>query len=292
MQPETSQSERCVLLTGGSGDLASSLAPRLEAVGARVLRLDPAPPRNGSGVWIEGSILDRAFLSRVMGSVHAVVHIAGWHGIHESRGWRQPAEFWDLNATGTFNVLEAVKEGGVKRLVHLSSTSVRFEHGIYGHTKRIAEETVRWCAREWAINAVLLRPRGFIPPENRAVYADFIEWAKWFWNGAVHITDVVRAVELSLGALDREVFAEPPILAIDRAPDYTEQELAEWDATGPGSTFRGRFPEFADLAERFGFDLARKPSCLDIAPARSVLGYNPKYGLRAMLEELASRQTR
>ncbi len=60
-----------------------------------------------------------------------------------------------------------------------------------------------------------------------------------------------------------------------------------WDADGPGSTFRSRFPEHAERAERLGFDLARRPTYNDIAPARMVLGYSPTYGLREMLKELA-----
>ena len=44
------------------------------------------------------------------------------------------------------------------------------------------------------INVLTLRPRAFIPYWNKTVYSSFVEWAKWFWKGAVHINDVAQAV--------------------------------------------------------------------------------------------------
>lgn len=73
-----------VLLTGGSGDLGTVLAAALEAQGDIPLRLDIVAPRDQWGTYQAGSILDRDVLARCVVGVDRVVHIAAWHGIHET----------------------------------------------------------------------------------------------------------------------------------------------------------------------------------------------------------------
>ena len=53
------------------------------------------------------------------------------------------------------------------------------------------------------MNVIVLRPRAFIPFWNRHVYTNFIDWARWFWKGAVHIDDVASAVILSVELVSR-----------------------------------------------------------------------------------------
>src|SRR5262249_8050853 len=54
------------------------------------------------------------------------------------------------------------------------------------------------------MNVITLRPRGFIPYWDRAVYTKYSDWARWFWKGAVHIDDVATAVILSLDLSSRQ----------------------------------------------------------------------------------------
>jgi hypothetical protein len=49
-------------------------------------------------VFIEGSILDRSKLKEIFGGCDCIVHIAAWHGIHETRGEKNSYDFFDLNA--------------------------------------------------------------------------------------------------------------------------------------------------------------------------------------------------
>src|SRR5262249_51270128 len=177
-------------------------------------------------------------------AVACVVHIAGGQGVHG--GPSPPLQslrkdvyaFWDLNVTGTFNVFEAAAQAEVANVVYLSSTSVRNRESVYGHTKVVGEEIARTYAGRHAMHVVILRPRGFIPHWNRAVYASFVEWLQWFWRGAVHIDDVAEAVVQSIDLLARTRLEAPLVLPVDGAYEYTEDDLAHWDAQGPGSTFR------------------------------------------------------
>ena len=276
-----------VLLTGGSGDLGTVLTPRLLAHGDTPLRLDIVPPRDPHGQYLDGSILDRDALAQAMDRVEAVVHIAAWHGIHESTGQKDATAFWDLNVTGTFNVFEAAARAGVTKLVYLSSTSIRKRSSLYGHTKVLGEEIARTYAARHGMRVIILRPRGFIPHWNRAAYASFVEWAQWFWHGAVHIDDVAQAVLQSLDRMQTPVPSPVPPLVLDSAYDYSDADLQHWDADGVGTTFARTYPHYVELALRYGFKPEEPPIKLDSSEARRWLDYTPRYRLGNLLDELA-----
>jgi nucleoside-diphosphate-sugar epimerase len=276
-----------VFLTGGSGDLGQVLSRQLEARGDVPVRFDVRPPRSSRGLYVQGSILDRETLQQSLQGTDCVVHIAGWHGIHEATGAKTVYEFWDLNVTGTFYVFEAAVRAGVRQFVHISSTSVHHWAGVYGHTKVLGEEVARAYAQRHRMKVITLRPRAFIPPWNRGVYRSFVEWAKWFWRGAVHIEDVSQAVVRALDLLVRSPLAAPLVLTVDGAYDYTDDDLRNWDREGPGTTFRKYYAEYYEVAVRHGLDPGLKPEKLDISETRHWLGYEPHYSLKNVLVELA-----
>jgi nucleoside-diphosphate-sugar epimerase len=275
-----------VFLTGGSGDLGQVLSLQLEKRGDVPVRFDVRPPRSSGGVFIEGSILDRETLQRSLAGIDCVVHIAAWHGIHEATRARDVYDFWDLNVTGTFNVFEAAVRAGVQRIVFISSTSVSHWAGVYGHTKVLGEEIARVYAQRHGMNVITLRPRAFIPSWNREVYRSFVDWAKWYWRGAVHIDDVSQAVLRAVALLERGPLATPLVLTVDGAYEYTDEDLRHWDKAGPGTTFRQYYQEYYDLALRYGLEPENKPEKLDITETRQWLGYEPRYSLKSLLAEL------
>jgi nucleoside-diphosphate-sugar epimerase len=279
-----------ILLTGGAGDLGEVLVPALLAKGHSPVVLDVrAPRRSPPGMkFIQGSIVDRANLSAPFRGCDGIVHIAAWHGIHESSGEKNAYDFFDLNVRGTFEVFEAALSAGVRRFVHISTTSVRRPDTLYGRSKILAERIAEDYGRHAGMNVIILRPRGFIPFWNRTVYTKYREWARWFWRGAVHIDDVVSAVMLSLDLLSRQKLEQPLTLTLDSAYEYTEADLEHWDAEGPGSTFRKYYANCYDTALSYGLDPAAKPTRLDIAETVRWLGYNPSYSLANLLAELAT----
>jgi len=275
-----------ILLTGGSGDLGHRLAKSLAERGDVPVCLDIRPPRHTHGEFIAGSILDRDLLAQSLAGVDGVVHIAAWHGIHEFRQEKDVYDFWDLNVTGTFYVFEAAAQAGVQKVVYLSSTSVDEWPGVYGHTKILAEEIARTYAERHGLHVISLRPRAFIPYWNRTVYTSFVEWAKWFWAGAVHIDDVNQATLQAIDLLAQSPPPHPLVLPVDGAYDYSPADLAQWDAAGPGSTFKKYYAPYYDLALSHGLDPAQPPTILDLSETRRWLGYAPRYSLKNLLQEL------
>ena len=276
-----------VLLTGGAGDLGQTLVPGLLARGDTPVILDIRAPRR-AGAFVQGSILDRPTLRDALLGCDAIVHIAGWHGIHEERGEKNAYDFFDLNVRGTFEVFEAAAALGVNRIVYISTTSVRTPDTLYARGKLLAERIAEDYRRCNDMNVIILRPRGFIPFWNRDVYTRYSDWARWFWKGAVHIDDVASAVLLSLDLMARRSLDQTLTLPLDSAYEYTDADLEHWDADGAGSTFRKYYPEHYDLAVSYGLDPAVKPFRLDISETVRWLGYKPSYSLSCLLAELAA----
>jgi nucleoside-diphosphate-sugar epimerase len=279
-------SSRRVVITGGSGDLGSVASVLLAQRGDRPLRLDVRAGAGGAGDTMLGSVLKRSDLDEALRGADVVVHAAAWHGVHEFRKERSTDEFWRLNVDGSYEVFEACRRAGVSRVLYVSSESVSDTGSMYGLTKRLGEELARDYAERGGMRVLSARARAFIPHYNRHVYADFVEWARWFWKGAVHISDVGAAV---IGALQWLADAAPhsyEVATIDGKYDYSAAELASWDARGPGSSFRERYARYQGLAERYELPIATAPQVLGSERARSLFGYEPTYSLLNLLQEL------
>jgi nucleoside-diphosphate-sugar epimerase len=277
-----------ILLTGGAGDLGQTLVSRLLANGDTPVILDVRRPRDQGATFVQGSVLDRSNLQGWFEGCDCIVHIAGWHGIHEERGEKNAYDFFDLNVRGTFEVFAAASALGIDKIIQISTTSVRRPDTLYGRSKILAESIACDYATHNGMNVISLRPRGFIPYWNRDVYTKYSDWARWFWRGAVHIDDVASAVMLGIALLSRQELDQHLVLTLDSAYEYTDADLDRWDADGPGSTFRKYYPQYYDLALSYSLDPAAKPTRLDISETIDWLSYKPSYSLASLLAELAA----
>ena len=76
------------------------------------------------------------------------------------------------------------------------------------------------------------------------------------------------------------------MLTVDGAYEYRDDDLAHWDAQGPGSTFRRYYGAYEDLVRRYGLTPEDKPFKYDVAETRRWLGYTPRYSLMNALRDL------
>jgi 2-alkyl-3-oxoalkanoate reductase len=118
-----------ILVTGGSGFLASHLMPALQRRGHAVsaLVLPSADPAGLQGRGIEvhtGDVRQPDTLAPAMHGARAVFHLAAAIGLR-----RPIRDYHAVNVTGTENVCRAALAAGVNRLVHVSSTSV-YKQGL------------------------------------------------------------------------------------------------------------------------------------------------------------------
>ncbi|HEY5097402.1 MAG TPA: NAD-dependent epimerase/dehydratase family protein [Acidimicrobiales bacterium] len=120
-----------MVVTGGAGFIGANLCGVLAARREidRVIALDDLSTgfrQNLAGVdgveLVEGSILDAELLDRVVAGADAVVHLAARPSV--PRSLDNPMASHLTNATGTMEVLEAVRRHGGPQVVTASSSSV------------------------------------------------------------------------------------------------------------------------------------------------------------------------
>ncbi|MFM7748838.1 MAG: NAD-dependent epimerase/dehydratase family protein, partial [Opitutaceae bacterium] len=119
-------------VTGAAGFIGSNLVDRLLADGVRVTGwdnlstgqsrfLDGAAAHPGFRL-VRGDILDLPALTAAMRETDFVFHLAANADIRD--GWKHPAKDLQQNTVATFNVLEAMRANGVRRIAFSSTGSV------------------------------------------------------------------------------------------------------------------------------------------------------------------------
>ena len=121
-----------VLVTGGGGAIGSNLADQLVEAGAEeIVILDNfVRGRRDNLAWalangpvrlIEGDIRDRALVRRLMRGVDVVFHLAA---IRITQCAEEPRLALEVLVDGTYDVVEAAADAGVRKVVASSSASV------------------------------------------------------------------------------------------------------------------------------------------------------------------------
>lgn len=120
---------RTVLVTGAAGFIGSHLVDALLARGERVRGLDNFATgcrQNLAAVrdrihFTEASLLDRDALADAVDGVDVIFHHAALPSV--PRSVNDPRSAHEANINGTFELLEAARAAGVKRIVYAASSS-------------------------------------------------------------------------------------------------------------------------------------------------------------------------
>jgi UDP-glucose 4-epimerase len=129
------------LVTGGAGFIGSNLVDRLLADGHSAVAYDnfstgqerflehAARSRSGQFTLVRGDILDGSALTAAMRGADTVFHLAANADVRH--GTEHPDRDLQQNTIGTFNVLEAMRANGVKRIAFSSTGSIYGEPEIF-----------------------------------------------------------------------------------------------------------------------------------------------------------------
>jgi FlaA1/EpsC-like NDP-sugar epimerase len=174
-------------------------------------------------------------LRRALEGIDTVVHAAALKQVPTAE--YNPFEFIKTNVLGAQNVIDAVLDSGVKRVVALSTDKAAAPINLYGATKLcsdklfIAANNLRG-SRELAFSVVRY---GNVLGSRGSVIPFFLEQRK---SGELPITDpamtrfnitLQEGVELVLYALERAIGGE---IFVPKIPSYRITDVAE--AIGPG----------------------------------------------------------
>jgi dihydroflavonol-4-reductase len=188
-----------VLVTGATGFVGGAVARALvnSGIDVRVLARAGADLQNLQRLTVErveGDLRDQASLRKALIGCRQLYHVAAHYAL-----WaKDPAIFYDVNVTGTKNLLEAAREVGTERIVYCSTigaiglppggglgteeTPVSLEQmaGHYKRSKYLAEQEVLKLAKA-GLPVVIVNPSAPVgagdvkPTPTGQVIVDFMK---------------------------------------------------------------------------------------------------------------------
>jgi CDP-paratose 2-epimerase len=164
---------RNYLITGGAGFIGSNYARRLLKRGEKVAIYDnlsrAGAPRNlewlvttfgrDAFTFVEGDVRDAGLLAVSARTADVIIHLAGQVAVTTSV--LKPREDFEVNAFGTFNLLEAARLNGRQPLVIIASTNK-----VYGGMDdvEVVEEPTRWRYKDLPYGCPETQPLDFHSP--------------------------------------------------------------------------------------------------------------------------------
>ncbi len=162
-----------VLITGGAGFIGSNVASALLSDGIRVTIYDnlSRPGSQHNLAWLrrrhgdakvtvrQGDIRDAQYTAQALADADVIIHLAGQVAVTTSVN--DPRADFDINALGTFNVLEAARQSTRNPIVLYSSTNK-----VYGGMEDlvVVEDATRWRYRDVPHGIDEQRPLDFHSP--------------------------------------------------------------------------------------------------------------------------------
>ncbi|NUQ01050.1 MAG: NAD(P)-dependent oxidoreductase [Armatimonadetes bacterium] len=310
-----------VALFGGSGKIGRGILGVLKRRGLGVRALVHRTPLDAAQVTsVSGSITDPRAVREVVRGAEYVVHLATTK--------EDPETFFEVSARGTFNVLEACREEGVKQLILLGGDAVfgiwfypqpipigeshpyTAYPGYYAFSKVVEEVMAQQYQVQYGLPVTILRSswvfeaddllRHFSLLEN----VDPAEPGHGFGDVGEEALRLVRAGEERIPILlDAQgtplrrhiVHLDDVLQAFERMLGLPEAVGQSFNIAGPAA-FNYRVAA-GHLADHIGLPTIELPCPayhsfeIDISRARSILGYAPANGIFAMIDRaVACRQ--
>ena len=283
-----------VLVTGGSGKVGRYVMDVLLEQGHDVAVFDLVEPQQPAARFLKGDILKPAEIAEAIQGFEAVVHLAAIPWLIEP-----PDRIMEVNVLGTYRVLEAAANAGVKRFVFASSDStygflaspstnpepeyisVDEQHptrpeNAYGVSKLLGEHLCIMHTRAFGLETVCLRYCWVWFPESYRdqpeIASDIAAKAGTLW-GYVDARDVGQAdlLALTTAGLELETFL------ISAANTYVNTPSLD-----------AALEHFSGIREvRRPHEFAPNPykSLFDTSKAERILGYKAQYDWRDLVEK-------
>jgi nucleoside-diphosphate-sugar epimerase len=197
---------RKVLVTGGAGFIGSHLVQVLLELNAKVVVLDDLSGGDWSNLsgfgnraeQITGSITDNTTLKRALAGCQYVFHQAALGSVPASV--EEPELYFNVNVTGTLNVLQQAKAAGVRRVMFAASSSAYGDppelgpkvetmpplpRSPYAAAKLAGEHAMRSWYYSYGLDTAVLRYFNIFGPRqnpNSAYAAVIAAFAKAFYQ--------------------------------------------------------------------------------------------------------------
>ncbi|MFM8574786.1 MAG: NAD-dependent epimerase/dehydratase family protein, partial [Limnohabitans sp.] len=184
----TIKSHPTLLMTGAAGGLGQAMRSRLKA-NCDVLRLSDigamAPAQAGEEV-VQADLADAAAVSQLVAGCQAIVHFGG---VSTEQPW---GPILQANIIGAYNLYEAARIHGVRRVIFASSNHVMGFYrqsevvdaqtpprpdGLYGLSKAFGEDLSRLYFDRYGIETACVRIGSSFPePRDRRMLATWMSY--------------------------------------------------------------------------------------------------------------------
>jgi len=277
-----------VLVTGAAGVLGQAVVALLKQEGNFELRLTDRVPVETSHEFTQADLARWDEVQELCSGIDVLMHIAAIHP------WKKytPEQYIDCNIKGTYNLLQAAVDAGVRRVIYTSSIAAmgyrpdrpeqlpfneskpcKPVEDIYGISKHVGEQFCEMFRAREGLAYVALRPGTFVPRDKDDPGFGLGLLSQW-----VHCSDVATA---HLLALKSDVKNEAVIITA-KVP-FRGGDAPALLSDAP-SVILKYFPEASRLEER-GVQLPRViDKCYDISKAERLLGFQPKWNFGEWLE--------
>jgi UDP-N-acetylglucosamine/UDP-N-acetyl-alpha-D-glucosaminouronate 4-epimerase len=298
------------LVTGGAGFIGSHIAAAMSAGGARVRILDDLSTGHRENLdeiggdidFVQGSVADEKVLAKAVDNVELVFHEAAIPSV--PRSVEAPRNTHIASVDGTFSLLLAARDAGVKRVVYAASSSAYGDQPTlpkseqmapdplspYAVAKLVGEYYCRVFTRVYGLETVSLRyfnvfgPRQDPGSQYSGVVSRFISALSSNERPVIYgdgeqsrdFTYIENVVAANLSAASAPKAAGNVINVANGQRITLNQLLAELkELTGRTDvTAEYREPRVGDV----------RHSLADITMARELLGYESKVDLREGLK--------
>jgi nucleoside-diphosphate-sugar epimerase len=301
-----------LVITGGAGFCGTHLAERLssqfrvrlfDSFARDSLRFSPYLIDSPDIEIVRGDVLDKQSLRTAVDGARVVVHCAAIAGV--SNYYERPIEVLRVNIIGTFNLLDALVDARVERIIQFSTSEIYGPHAnsvaesalpttglvtdrrwVYSVGKLAAEHATLRYGEVYGIEATTVRPfniygprqtgegaianfaRNLIRGDPLDVFGDGSEVRAW-----CHITDLVTAIELMLN--NKDAYNKAFNIGNPQAR-LTTMELAETMIAIYGKG------QIRTVPQKHTPVTLRIP---DISLAQAVLGFNPRVNIMEGLKD-------
>lgn len=303
------------MVTGGTGFLGKHLVDELIRRGALVSVIDFRKPIfNIKGFsFQEADIRDKEKVDAACREKEAVFHLAALPSIARAK----VDIYHEVNVEGTRNVLESSLRSGVKKVIHVSSstvygvpgdfplkeTSPLHPIGKYGKSKLAAEEFCREYLRK-GLNVSIIRPRVIMGPGRIGIFSILFE--RIMRNQAVYtigkgnnVFQFTHVADMSSACIKAAEDQRPDLFNVGSDETLTVKEELSLLIKHAGSSSRiisvpVRFARFSLKGLSFlgisplvdeQFTIADRDFKLDTAYARERLGWVSRHSnLQSLIE--------
>jgi nucleoside-diphosphate-sugar epimerase len=274
-----------IVVTGGNGKLGKAVVEGLREAGHDVFVLDAVGQRGDTFTRIDltnyGSVVD-AFgsVNDRYDSLDAVVHLAAI----PAGGLEADSATFHNNMNATFNVFQAARRAGIKRVVYASSETllgIPFEldppyipldedypsrpESMYSVVKHLEEElAIKLCRWDPELSITGLRFSNVLDE------SDYVDQPKW------EADPTLRRWNL-WGYIDKRDGAQAVLKALEaNLPGFDTFVIANADSVvaRPSAELAAEFFPNVELKR----PLSGNETLLSIDKARRLLGYEPKFG--------------